>query len=63
MLALPLLPRRDERGASSVEYGLLVVAIAAVIAIIAFALGGVVGSLLTSTCHGIDAKANTSASC
>ena len=33
--------RRDEHGASAVEYGLLVAAIAALIAVVAFALGGV----------------------
>jgi pilus assembly protein Flp/PilA len=32
---------RDEHGASAVEYGLLVAAIAALIAVVAFALGGV----------------------
>ena len=33
---------RDEAGASAVEYGLLVAAIAALIAVVAFGLGGVV---------------------
>ncbi len=33
---------RDEQGASAVEYGLLVAAIAALIAVVAFGLGGVI---------------------
>jgi len=43
---------RDE-GASSVEYGLLVAAIAALIVIIVFALGGVIRNLFDSTCDTI----------
>ena len=38
--------RSDEDGASAVEYGLLVAAIAALIAVIAFALGGVISEVL-----------------
>jgi len=37
-----ILKSRDEDGASAVEYGLLVAAIAAVIVIIVFALGGII---------------------
>jgi len=44
---------RDEVGASAVEYGLLVAAIAAVIVIIAFALGGTVRGLFKNTCDTI----------
>lgn len=42
--------RRREDGASAVEYGLLVAAIAALIVIIVFALGGVVKGTFTDTC-------------
>ncbi len=42
--------RNDEKGASAVEYGLLVAAIAALIVIIVFALGGVVKEVFTDTC-------------
>lgn len=54
---------RDEEGASAVEYGLLVAAIAAVIIIIIFALGGVVKNVFQKTCDSISAKAATSAAC
>ena len=42
--------RKDEDGASAVEYGLLVAAIAALIVIIVFALGGIVKEVFTDTC-------------
>jgi pilus assembly protein Flp/PilA len=45
--------RRGEDGASAVEYGLLVVAIAAVIVVIVFALGGFVRSAFGDTCEKI----------
>ena len=57
------LPTRDEEGASAVEYGLLVAAIAAVIIIIIFALGGVVQNVFQKTCDSISAKASTTATC
>jgi len=44
--------RRDE-GASAVEYGLLVAAIAAVIVGVVFLLGGKVSSTFAATCSGI----------
>ena len=54
----------DEVGASSVEYGLLAVAIAAVIVIIVFALGGVVTELFADTCTTLTSTASAvSASC
>ena len=40
----------DEDGASAVEYGLLVAAIAALIVIIVFALGGIVREVFEDTC-------------
>jgi len=55
--------RRDE-GASAVEYGLLVAAIAALIVLIVFALGGVVKGVFTKTCSQVASGASqTSASC
>jgi pilus assembly protein Flp/PilA len=45
-----LFNRKDEDGASAVEYGLLVAAIAALIVLIVFALGGVVKEVFTETC-------------
>ena len=58
------LATRDDRGASAVEYCLLVAAIAALIVVIVFALGGVVKEVFTDTCSEIKAKATSvSASC
>lgn len=56
---------RSEDGASAVEYGLLVAAIAAVIVIIVFALGGLIKSAFSSTCSNINGGSfsHTSASC
>ena len=56
--------RRDD-GASAVEYGLLVAAIAAVIMIVVFALGGAIKSTLyDKTCREIKGGGNgTAASC
>jgi len=45
-------PRHDE-GASAVEYGLLVAAIAALIVGVVFLLGGKVSSAFADTCSGI----------
>ena len=42
--------RRDEHGASAVEYGLLIAAIAAVIVIIVYAMGGPTLGMYKSTC-------------
>ena len=59
------LNRKDqEDGASAVEYGLLVAAIAALIVIIVFALGGVVKEVFEDTCGTITSEASgVSASC
>jgi len=45
--------RKDE-GASAVEYGLLAAAIAALIVVIVFALGGLVRDTFSKTCSGIE---------
>ena len=44
---------KNDEGASAVEYGLLVAAIAAVIVVVVFALGGLVKDKFNSTCNGI----------
>jgi len=44
---------KNEKGASAVEYGLLVAAIAAVIVLIVFALGGIIKDSFQSTCDAI----------
>jgi pilus assembly protein Flp/PilA len=58
-----LIARREEKGASAVEYGLLVAAIAAVIVIIVFALGSVVNGVFQNTCDSIASGASAGASC
>ena len=54
---------RKDDGASAVEYGLLVAAIAALIVIIVFALGGLVKSIFQDTCNNISSKSTTKSSC
>jgi pilus assembly protein Flp/PilA len=55
--------RRDEDGASAVEYGLLVVGIAAVIALIVFSLGTVVHNAFSTTCSKVAAGATPATTC
>ena len=45
--------RRTEDGASAVEYGLLVAAIAAIIVLIVFAIGKFVKQGFSDTCKGL----------
>ena len=52
--------RRNQDGASAVEYGLLVAGIAALVVVIVFAFGGVIKGAFKSTC---DKVATSSASC
>ena len=40
----------DERGASAVEYGLLIAGIAALIVVVVFAFGGTLKSIFSDTC-------------
>ena len=51
--------RRSEDGASAVEYGLLVAAIAAVIVAIVFALGSIINDKFTCTKTSISTKSGT----
>jgi pilus assembly protein Flp/PilA len=56
--------RRSDDGASAVEYGLIVFAIAALIVVAVVALGGTVRGLFQDSCNTIKASAQqTSASC
>ena len=52
-----------EDGASAVEYGLLVAAIAALIVIVVFALGGIVQGLFKDTCDKIKNQASAATTC
>jgi pilus assembly protein Flp/PilA len=57
------LARLDERGASAVEYGLLITGIAAVIALAVYAFGGMVTGLFTHTCSSVASQAGQGGAC
>jgi pilus assembly protein Flp/PilA len=52
-----------DRGASAVEYGLMVAAIAAVIVGIVFGLGGLVQNVFKDTCNSIKASTTAAGNC
>ncbi len=52
--------RRNEEGASAVEYGLLVALIAAVIVLAVFALGTLVTDTFKQTCSSVKSNASIS---
>jgi pilus assembly protein Flp/PilA len=54
--------RRNEEGASAVEYGLLVALIAAVIVLAVFALGGLVKNAFDQTCETIKSNGTINSS-
>jgi pilus assembly protein Flp/PilA len=56
-----LISKRDEDGASAVEYGLLVAAIAAIIVVIVFLLGGLIKNAFSHTCGAISAGTSATA--
>jgi len=59
-----MIHRKNEEGASAVEYGLLVAGVAALIVLIVFAFGGVVkDTLFTTSCNTVADHATTSANC
>jgi pilus assembly protein Flp/PilA len=45
--------KMDERGASAVEYGLLIAGIAALIVVVVFAFGGVLTNIFSNTCSSV----------
>lgn len=51
--------QKSDEGASAVEYGLLVAAIAAVIVVVVFALGGLVKNKFNDACNGIKTNGHT----
>jgi pilus assembly protein Flp/PilA len=55
--------KNDERGASAVEYGLLIAGIAALIVVAVFALGPVVRDAFESTCDVIGSNATPATDC
>jgi pilus assembly protein Flp/PilA len=54
---------RDDTGASAVEYGLLLAAVAAVVVIAVFALGGAVRDMFSESCATIDSQVTPTAQC
>ena len=52
----------DERGASAVEYGLLIAGIAALIVTVVFLFGGALSDIFQGTCDDVTAQSST-ASC
>ncbi len=58
----PVVGRRDG-GASVVEYGLLIAAIAAVVVVVVFALGGVVREVLSDPCETATSSPSSGSSC
>ena len=54
---------RDERGASAVEYGLLITGIAALICAMVFLFGGAVNGLFDNTCDSLMVSAGPNVSC
>lgn len=55
--------RRSDRGASAVEYALLITGIAAVIVVAVFALGPVTREMFTDTCDNVQAEMSGSTTC
>jgi len=53
--------KMDERGASAVEYGLLIAGIAALIVVVVFAFGDALTGIFTDTCEKIAASGDTCA--
>ena len=52
------LAQMDERGASAVEYGLLIAGIAALIVVVVFAFGNVLQGIFTDTCTKVSVSAS-----
>jgi pilus assembly protein Flp/PilA len=48
--------KMDERGASAVEYGLLIAGIAALIVVVVFAFGDNLKAIFTDTCNSVSAS-------
>ena len=55
--------KKDENGASAVEYGLLVAGIAALIVLIVFAFGGIIHDVFSKTCTTVAHGGTNAASC
>ena len=49
--------RLDDRGASAVEYGLLIAGVCALIIVVVYAFGGVLSTVFDSTCDSVGSSA------
>jgi pilus assembly protein Flp/PilA len=58
-----IVTKRDEDGASAVEYGLLVAGIAALIVAVVFLFGGMIKNIFSNTCTQINSQSSSSGSC
>jgi pilus assembly protein Flp/PilA len=54
------LAKMDERGASAVEYGLLIAGIAALIVVVVFAFGSTINNIFSTTCNSVGASSGGS---
>jgi pilus assembly protein Flp/PilA len=57
------LSKMEERGASAVEYGLLIAGIAALIVVVIFAFGGTIKGVFSNTCGKIAGGGSSSTTC
>jgi pilus assembly protein Flp/PilA len=57
------LAKMDERGASAVEYGLLIAGIAALIVAIVFIFGGALNTIFGDTCGSVTQSSSAAANC
>jgi pilus assembly protein Flp/PilA len=55
--------KAQDEGASAVEYGLLIAAIAAIIVVVVFTLGGVVKKAFQNTCNAINGNGAATSDC
>ena len=53
--------KMDERGASAVEYGLLIAGIAALIVAVVFLFGGALSDIFQDTCDSVTASSTATA--
>ena len=55
--------KMEERGASAVEYGLLIAGVAALIVVVVFAFGDNLTAIFSDTCEKVTASASVAGSC
>jgi pilus assembly protein Flp/PilA len=55
--------KMDERGASAVEYGLLIAGIAALVVVVVFAFGHVISDVFKGTCSQVKSGTSVASTC